>query len=566
MSQHKNNLVILCVDDEPMVLSGLRTELNQALGDKYIIEVAEGGDDALELVAELLAEHYEIPVVVSDYIMPGLKGDELLRRIHALSPHTLNIMLTGQADIGAISNAINYAKLYHYISKPWESADLVLTISEALKSYLTDQQLQQKTLELERKVATFHKFVPIQFLKLLNLEEYDNIQLGDCVEKNMTILFSDIRSFTALSEKMRPHDNFKFINSYLSQMEPIIEKYHGFVDKYIGDAIMALFPNGADDAVQAGIAMLKQLAVYNQGRQRAGYQPIKIGIGIHGGPLILGTVGGPNRMEGTVISDVVNLAARVENLTKVYGVSLLITEQTYVKLEDPLQYRIRILDAVKVKGKSEVITVYDVFEAEPPESLVLKSQTKEKFEEGFDFYHSDKYQEALPLFETILQINPTDEAARIYLERCQEILFKQQPSPVILVVDDSPANLQVLFMLLNDNDFTMLAAQDGERALEIAKMEKPHLILLDVIMPGLDGFETCRRLKTDPQTHDIPVIFITALSDAQDKIQGFQVGAVDYITKPFYQEEVLARINTHLKLSYLQHHLKAKILGCRPPI
>jgi CheY-like chemotaxis protein len=561
-----NKPVILCVDDEQMVLASLKEQLLDHFAEEYTIETAESGEDALELFDELLAELKEVPLIISDYIMPGLKGDELLRRIHALSPNTLNIMLTGQADIGAISNAINYAKLYHYISKPWESEDLVLTISGAIKSYLTGQQLQQKTLELERKVATFHKFVPIQFLKLLNLEDYDQIQLGDCVEKNMTILFSDIRSFTAMSEKMRPHDNFKFINSYLSQMEPIIEKHHGFVDKYIGDAIMALFPNGADDAVQAGMAMLNKLVVYNQGRTRAGYQPIKIGIGIHGGPLMLGTVGGPNRMEGTVISDAVNLAARVENLTKIYGVSLLITEQTHVKLEDPLQYHIRVIDAVNVKGKSEIVTVYDVFDADPSESLVLKSQTLEEFEEGFVLYHSEEFQDALPLFETVLRVNPTDKAAQIYLERCQEILFKQQPSPVILVVDDSPANLQVLFMLLNENDFTMLAAQDGERALEIAKLEKPHLILLDVIMPGLDGFETCKRLKADPQTHDIPVIFITALADAQDKIQGFQVGAVDYITKPFYQEEVLARINTHLKLSYLQQRLKAKILSCRPPI
>ncbi|OQW90563.1 MAG: hypothetical protein BWK78_06705 [Thiotrichaceae bacterium IS1] len=349
-----NSLVILCVDDEPMVLNSLRTELKQALGNKYLIEVAEGGEDALELVEELLATHYQIPVVISDYIMPGLKGDELLKRIHLLSPYTLNIMLTGQAEISAVSNAVNYAKLYRYISKPWDPEDLVLTISEAIKSYLTDQQLRQKNLELERKVATFYKFVPVQFLNLLNLKEYDNIQLGDCVEKNMTIMFSDLRSFTTFSENMSPKDNFNFINSYLRQMEPIIDRHHGFIDKYIGDAIMALFPNSADDAVQTGITMLKQLEAYNQDRTDAGEQAIKIGIGIHSGPLMLGTVGGPNRMEGTVISDAVNLAARVEDLTKLYRVPLLITEQTYLRLTDPSQYHIRVIDTVKVKGKSDL--------------------------------------------------------------------------------------------------------------------------------------------------------------------------------------------------------------------
>jgi len=166
----------------------------------------------------------------------------------------------------------------------------------------------------------------------------------------MTTMFADIRGFTTLSETMTPQENFKFINGYLTQMEPIIDKYNGFIDKYIGDAIMALFPTCADDAVQAAIAMLKKLVDYNQGRQRAGYQLINIGIGIHTGPLMLGTVGGQNRMDGTVISDAVNLASRVEGLTKIYGTPLLITEQTYSSLTDVSQYHIRVIDCVTVKG------------------------------------------------------------------------------------------------------------------------------------------------------------------------------------------------------------------------
>ncbi|MEG4987472.1 response regulator [Microcoleus sp. BR0-C5] len=133
--------VIVCIDDEPDVLNSLKIELKKAIGDQCIIETAEGGADALELLADLQADEYEIALVLSDYIMPDIKGDELLRKIHESSPETLTIMLTGQADLEALSNAIKYAKLYRYIPKPWQNEDLKLTVVEAVHSYLQDQKL-----------------------------------------------------------------------------------------------------------------------------------------------------------------------------------------------------------------------------------------------------------------------------------------------------------------------------------------------------------------------------------------------------------------------------------------
>ncbi len=166
-----------------------------------------------------------------------------------------------------------------------------------------------------------------------------DINLGEQIEKEMTILFTDIREFTTLSETMTPQETFNFINSFFSKMEPIIRQYDGFIDKYIGDAIMALFCQ-VDDAVQAGIGMLKALTDYNTTRGCPERPPIKIGINT--GLLRLGTVGAQNRMDSTVISDAVNLASRVEQLTKTYGSSLLITKRTYMRLTDPSQYHIRM--------------------------------------------------------------------------------------------------------------------------------------------------------------------------------------------------------------------------------
>lgn len=127
---------------------------------------------------------------------------------------------------------------------------------------------------------------------------------------------------------------------------------------------------------------------------------------------------------------------------------------------------------------------------------------------------------------------------------------------ILLIVDDIPANLSVLFDFLNESGFEVLVAQDGQRALKKAEYAQPELILMDVMMPNMDGFEACQALKANPKTKNIPVIFMTALNDTVDKVRGFEVGAEDYITKPIQHEEVLARVNAHLKLYRLQKQIE----------
>jgi len=181
---------------------------------------------------------------------------------------------------------------------------------------------------------------------------------------NMTVLFSDIRSFTTLSEKMSPQDNFSFINAYLKEMGPIIREHNGFVDKYIGDAIMALFTR-TDDALKASVVMLKMLDIFNKTQPNKGLTPIRIGIGLNTGKLMLGIVGEKNRLQCTVISDAVNLASRLENITKTYKGSLIISQSTLDNLTNPSQYTTRFLDNIKVKGRTERVNIFEVFETDP---------------------------------------------------------------------------------------------------------------------------------------------------------------------------------------------------------
>ncbi len=416
--------VILCVDDEKIVLVSLKQQLKRKFERKYTLETAESGEEALEIVEELTAGNIDIPVVVSDHIMPGMKGDELLKRIHALSPKTLNILLTGQANADAVGYAVNYANLYRYIAKPWDQTDLNLTIAEAIRSYFQDKKLaehneilQGKNQELQELNISYERFVPREFLSVLQKESIIDVELGDHVEKKMAVLFSDIRGFTSLSESMNPQENFNFINAYLVRMEPIIREHHGFIDKYIGDAIMALFPTSANDAVQCSIDMLKQLTGYNNSRQGKDYRPISIGIGLHIGSLMLGTVGGQSRMDGTVISDAVNLTARIEGLTKLYGASLVISERILYEIDQPNQYHFRFLDKVKVKGKKEPVSVFEIFDGYPAKVIELKLKTRTNFEKGLLHYHGQEFAEALGHFKQVLDVDAGDEAAQLYLRR-----------------------------------------------------------------------------------------------------------------------------------------------------
>lgn len=219
---------------------------------------------------------------------------------------------------------------------------------------------------IDEIINAYRRFVPQEFIKLMGRDNIINVRLGDHVEMTMTILFSDIRDFTSISEGMTPKENFSFINSYLDRMEPVIARAEGIIDKYIGDAIMALFPKGADSAIKGAISMLNELEVYNRDLMDSGQKPIKIGIGINTGLMMLGIIGGKHHMESTVISDAVNLASRIESMTKNYMTPLLISEHTYYNLNNPSLYCIRFVDRVKVKGKEQCQSIYEVFDNDPP--------------------------------------------------------------------------------------------------------------------------------------------------------------------------------------------------------
>ncbi|MBF0289901.1 MAG: response regulator [SAR324 cluster bacterium] len=171
-----SNLAILCVDDEKVVLNSMKDELKTVLDEGMVLELAESGDEALEITEEFEEDGTDLAVVISDQIMPGMKGHEFLIELHKKHPNTVKILLTGQADADAVGNAMNQAQLYRYIAKPWQSKDLTMTVSEGIRKYLTDCELQaQKKLIEDLKANAAQSFVTAAEIEMSDEELYDKV-------------------------------------------------------------------------------------------------------------------------------------------------------------------------------------------------------------------------------------------------------------------------------------------------------------------------------------------------------------------------------------------------------
>lgn len=296
-------------------------------------------------------------------------------------------------------------------------------------------ELSQQKLELARQKNAFFRFVPVQFLNVLGKDSAVEVNLGDSVLKEMSVLFTDIRSFTTISEQMTPEENFKFINDYLASMEPIVQRHEGFVDKFMGDGILALFSGesegmrvsrhgetSADKAILAAIEMKKRVQTINAEAKDSHFRGLKIGIGINTGNLMLGTVGSRSRLDTTVIGDTVNVASRLESLTNLYRAEILVTKNTLSSMTIADELAIREIDSVVVKGKTDPIIIYEVYEADAPHIRKLKDTTLPLISRGIILYKVADFQEALINFEQALKVHPEDIVSILYRKRCQEYI------------------------------------------------------------------------------------------------------------------------------------------------
>ena len=279
--------------------------------------------------------------------------------------------------------------------------------------------------EKDRTEKFYYKFVPEQFRILLGKDEFTDLQLGDSDSRELTVLFLDIRGFSLISEKMTTKENFEFVNIIYGVAGPIIRSNNGFIDKYIGDAIMALFDN-ADDALRSGIDIYKAIVLDHSTAERIGVDSINIGIGIHTGMAQIGIVGEEERLSGTVISDTVNLSSRFESLTKQYKTAVLVSKDTVEKLTHPESLDLRYLGFVQVAGVNEVKEIYEVLDCLPEEERERRHNNSPMLGEAIRLFGEGRRKEASDILHDISASGKSDYVTEKYLDYITNLTLEEK--------------------------------------------------------------------------------------------------------------------------------------------
>ncbi|MDJ0691228.1 MAG: response regulator [Xenococcaceae cyanobacterium MO_188.B32] len=558
---------IICVDDERVVLISLRDQLTNYLGNDYEIELAETGEEALEVFEELQQEGIEIPLIIVDQIMPGMKGDELLIQIHARYPQTLKIMLTGQASAEAVGNALNHANLYRYISKPWEITDLCLTVNEAIRSYRqerqlaqqnqelhqTNQQLQQLNQSLEQKVrartsqlqqakesAELANRAKSQFLANMSHElrtplngilGYAQILQRDrhCTPKQKTsiatiercgnhllILIEDILDLSKIeAQKLELNPTDFHFPSFLTDLAEIFRlkaEQKGIEFNYISSDCL---PNG----IHADEKRLRQVLLNLLGNALkftdSGSVTFKVDV------------------LGGLVNSVQESTTSLQIRFQVEDTGIGITSEHREKIFEPFE---QVGDRDR---QSEGTGLGLAISQKIVNLMDSKIKVKSHLETGSIFWFDLNLSAATKCLDTIP------------VKAEQTIAGYQGERQKIMIVDDRWDNRSVLIDLLEPLGFELAEAANGREALDKAIQWQPDLIISDLVMPVLDGFEMTRQLRQIPEFQNIPIIAISAsvFDTEQQKCRDY--GCDDFVPKPINSEDVLVKIGEHLRLDWI---------------
>ncbi|MCV6639571.1 response regulator [Candidatus Albibeggiatoa sp. nov. NOAA] len=576
-------LAILCVDDEPSILDTLEIEISKVLEDEYLIEVAESGEEALELIDELTAQEYEIAVIISDHIMPNLKGDELLQQVHLKLPNTLKIMLTGQADVQAIGNVINNAKLYRYIPKPWNSEELRLIVKDAVRTYLHDKMMAEQHAKLKQLDALKDQFLANTSHELrtplngiIGASEFLHSELGDQLtdiqEEMLSVitqssnrllhLVSDILDFSylkrnAIVPKLQPLNIDLVIRKVLTVYQPIVkhrstlsfvnntqadlplvmadeERVQQVLHNFIDNALK--FTNEGEVEIAAKIVwrdpdlylsdyssdVLVTAEQYDIGVESSHYVAIHVkdtGIGI------------PKHKISRIFESFEQVDGSSARSYEGSGLGLSIAQQLVT-----LQNGEIFVESAENQGSCFTFTLPLASEQQIAEA---KNAPPPLFKEHSNLVLS-------PLAD-VLSTQHIDSISSVQ-EDVEHDAIK------VLLVDDDFVNLRLLSIYLSTQPYEIITANSGEKALALIKEGlQPDLIATDVMMPQIDGYTLTAEVRKRWHEGELPILLLSAKNQPEDIIQGLTVGANDYLTKPIAREELVARIESHLKLKRLHN-------------
>jgi len=573
--------IIFCVDDEKIVLNALKSELKNAFGDRFIIETAENAMEALDTINDLLANNYEIPVIISDYAMPVIKGDEFLIKTHEKTPRTLNILLTGQATVEGVTNSINDANLYHYIAKPWDTTDLILTVDQALKSYYQQNQLEKQNAELRELSSSLEAKVKKRTLELEEtnrllvdrqkeisaqneeLEKY-RTHLEELVEKRTVEL-------TVAMEKAQESERLKsaFMANISHEIRTPMNGIIGFIE-------LLRAPEVEKDTQSEFLGIIE-----NCSRQLMG---------------IITDIVEISKLETHLVKPVLSkcrIKNMVDTVTAVFLQSMSLNSEVILLNNCKTENLQCWTDTVKL---NQILTNLI--------SNALKNTTKGSIEIGsmlnddnnLLFYVRDtgigiSRENHEIIFDRFRQIDTTLTRTqggtglglaitkayvelldgKIWLESepgkgstffftipyipVQEDTVKADVATIknpeildgitILVAEDVDINFELLKTILQRQNMVAIRARDGQEAIDICKTNpKIDMVLMDIKMPVVDGYEATRQILQFRS--DLPIIAQTAYAFTDDNVKALECGCVECITKPINFGDLMRLMNKHL--------------------
>ncbi|MBU6427544.1 MAG: DUF3369 domain-containing protein [Cyanobacteria bacterium REEB65] len=376
--------------------------------------------------AFVLGQHGEGPIEDSFHVQQGIGrfGNASGKSLRELVPperleKLKEVFLTGESQfhrneiaffvpINAKINALIYVEVDSACTE-WDYG-----FTEVLLSYF---KVAYDNLKLNHdramQIDSFGRFVPRELLKRLGYDELTRVRAGQKIECEMTVLFMDILSFTPLTEGLAPKAAFEMVNEFLGEVGPAIMRNGGIIDKFMGDGVMVVFPESPVDALKASIEIRYLLGFLNEQRQARQEAPIEVGIGIHCGSMVLGTLGFSERMETTVISDTVNIAARLEQTTRAFGANVLISAEVASHLPDDLRPFSRLLGRFFLKGKAKSIDVIEFFASDAELVRTTKLKSKPELEAAVNLLCRQDFEAAAAALERLKQRFADDAGIRL---------------------------------------------------------------------------------------------------------------------------------------------------------